>query len=758
MSKKNIHKSEKYSSKQSYENSFISDVIETYNHISQMDLDAQKEAIRNIIAHIKNAVAEGKNVEEIKDMILYNMSNLVSIIKYPNLTNFYQIRTLEYMMGLNLDPYIDELLLSNIDILEFEKKNKENYSADVEKNVMIELCGMIRDFLEARKYTTDENFIILYKKIKNRSLTIEDKPLLSKYIKLYLKELEIGKSAVWEEQKKNPEECRKLLLKHRNEVFEVLTPIRPDSEDLEMKLQADDIKFDEELQKKAEQIRAVAKSNNTSISNAVTTSHFDMRNKKHAAVKLKLFSKKPFISNNKEDNFLIIMSEALNKFDEEDLAKIYEILLMSEYGESKLAKESCKEVIHNFFGRIVFQKNLMHAREHLMERLSALITFYKATGCLSIFCNINNSRLSRIYLEDLQIDEETLFAKFLNDDKLANQYFVDIDKEPDCSYKGTPMDCTSDEAIVGMSAFYTNRMSKQVQIYATLAYILDKKNVVERIFDNPDLEYEDLKYTDDDICTYMAMYKCFQKLMIKNYFQGLPPSKVLYEEEVHKNLFNILHKYKRVYEKYFPDKGFDFERDIDFVMMDVKLIQDMYELKSISIKSLLYTAITDKKKNIINWGFVPEDENSDGKFVLIGFDIKTLNMPLFVHMKREELIEFLQELTGNTKLRVYEGANDMYSYTIRQRVTAQVLYPLSKDEKKKLFKVQGTGALTDYYKHIRWLQQSNNPPLLSHVPGSRVYDFETDQIEKVNVDDLTNKKAAKKKTAGKKSKKTGEDR
>ena len=35
--------------RQSYENSFISDVIKTYNNITDADLEAEKNAIKNIV-------------------------------------------------------------------------------------------------------------------------------------------------------------------------------------------------------------------------------------------------------------------------------------------------------------------------------------------------------------------------------------------------------------------------------------------------------------------------------------------------------------------------------------------------------------------------------------------------------------------------------------------------------------------------------------------------------------------------------------
>ena len=84
------------------------------------------------------------------------------------------------------------------------------------------------------------------------------------------------------------------------------------------------------------------------------------------------------------------------------------------------------------------------------------MTFYRASGCLEQYCDINNNKLSRIYLGNLGIDQDTLFGKFVNDDELAEQYFIDENSDFSRCFKGTPISYSSDEAIIGMSAFYTN--------------------------------------------------------------------------------------------------------------------------------------------------------------------------------------------------------------------------------------------------------------------------------------------------------------
>lgn len=742
-----------YKPKNDYENRFISDVINVYNNISERDIENQKEALRAVIKYIKKASKEGKTYEQIEKMVLYNISNLFEVVQYPNLSNFYQMRTLEYMMSADIEPYVHEILVNELDIDKFQKNYKVEYSANVKNNILFELCSMISDFSNLENNSTDSEYELLRQKIKQKSLTVDDEKLLSKYIKMYLDEIKIGKSIYWDEQKKDLEECRKLLLRYKDQIFDVET-VQLGAQQLKRK--SDDIVISDNAKQQglADKIDAMKQLVNQkggaySI-DAKSVKQDCSIPESYEKVTLKKFCKKPFISNSKMDNFLIVMNDSLRKMEQSFLEKMYKVIVLSESCPQPELREQCKDVVYGFFKLITYNKNLMHAKERLTERLCAIISFYKAAGILDNLCAINNSRLNRIYLGDLKVDSDTIYSKFINDGNFSEQYFIREEGEYEELYKGTPINFTSNEAIIGMSAFYTNRMAKQIPEFAKLRYILDKKDAVKTICENPDTELEDLDYTNEELATYMAMYKVMQDIMNRKYFNNTSEDQYLYEEKVYEELSKKLSKYKDVYEKYYPDLGFDYKKDITTIMMDAGFMSQLYELKEFSIKSLLYTAITDQKKNIINWGFVPEDDCLDEKFVLIGFDIKTLNSPIFVHIKKDELIQFLKELTGDYKIRVYEGSNNMYSYTIKQRVTTQVLYPLSKDEKKRLLKLEGKGILTDYYKHIKWLQQSSSLPILSHAPGSREYNLLTGEISKVKSQNQSQADEAKKSKVGSK--------
>lgn len=731
MAKDSAYKGEKYKLKSDFENRFISDVINVYNSISERDIEDQKEALRTVIEYIKKANKNGWTYEQIENLVLYNITNLFEVIQYPSLANFYQMRTLEYMISEDMDPYVHEILASNMDVKKFYMSHKGKYSANVKNNVLLELCGMINDIYQLEDHSVDPEYELLRQKIEKNELTIDDEKLLCKYIKLYLNELKIGKSAYWEEQKKDLEECRKMLVRFKDQIFKV-EKVSLDTKKSQKILEDSFLLQDsqQDIGDKIDFIKQMMNQNGYATDVKYTKQEKGFIDPTER-VTLNNFVKKPFISNSKTDNFLIIMSDFFHRMDETLIEKMYRVIVFSENYPEKEYRNQCRDAIYSFFKTIGYCKNMMHAKEHLLERLSAIMNFYKASGLLDSQCIVNNNRLSRIYLGDLKIDSDTVFSKFINDESKGNEYFIREDTDYENLYKGTPIYFSSNEAVIGMSAFYTNRMAKQIPVFAKLRYILDKRDAVKKICENPEMNLEDLDYSDEELKMYMAMYRVMQDNMIRKYFNCVPEDEYLYEEKAYEELNKKLNKYKNVYERYYPNMGFDYEKDVTSIMMDAGMMTHLYRLKEFSIKSLLYTAITDQKKNIINWGLVLEDDCTDEKYALLGFDIKSLNSPIFVHINKDDLEQFLKTLTGDTKIRMYEGANDMYSYTIKQRVTTQLLYPLSKDEKKKLLKLNGKGAITDYYKHIKWLQQSTSLPMLAHAPGSREYDLVTGQISKI---------------------------
>lgn len=715
---------------------FMSHITTFHDGLPAKKIENQKNAIKNAIEQIKKAAAEGKKPEDIETMLMNNMKNLFERINNPSLEDFYQARTYEYLYTIDLKPYVEELLVKKINPLEYEQKNV--YTANLEANILLALCVGLKYFLRININLKNPEFELLCSKIKKNELTIEDQDVILKYIKRLMKEIKCGKSALWAKQRQDIKKCMKLFYKYRDVIFEVQKP-RVNGTNKSVKrsngiANKTKTKGIEELKSKIGITSLMPLNNQYSVTTQNTDYYLNDDKKPIPTAKIKKFIVNPFMSENSDNNFLCIMNETLSEieFDEQFLGKLYIVISKYTPGDSKKSEESnavIVEALGKFFKMVRLGKDITQVKEMLMERVCALTAFFKAAGLLDAFGEKNNRTLERVYLGDLTINMNDLFSKYITNIGLEDSYFVDKNTRYDGAYKGTPMSITCDEAVAGLSTFYTNRMTKCADVYTALPFILKKKNVIARICENPELSYDDLGFSDESIAIYMSVYACLQRLIINKYLlKQDDESKISEFYKYHDEIVAALEKYRYIYETMYPGMGFNFEADIDFAAIDAMLINALYDIKDDCVKLLLYTAITDNKKNILNWGFVPEDENTDERFVLLGFDIKSLSSPLFVHIKRDELVEFIEELTAKHELQVYEGANDVYSYSIRNRINTQVLYPLSKDERRKLAKLNGIGNQTDYYKHICWLQQNGIEPLLAHKPGSRVYNFDTNTI------------------------------
>lgn len=712
-----------YIFRKDYESSFISDVIETHNNFSDIEVDEQIDAIKNIIKFIKKEKEKGTSLENIQDMVFFNLNNIVELIKYPSLSNFYKLRTIEYIKGIDLKPYLEEIVKSKINVMKYEGADKIIYSANIENNIIMELCGFLADIKMFKKMTTDEEIGVLHDKIVNNKLEMSDIDRLNKYIQRYLKEINFDRKSYWKSIKSDTESCRKLLYKLKDRIFEVKTisQIEPESNN-------SDLSNMEEIKKQMEEIRA-----NPMKSTNIANYSANTGKKQQRYVTLKPLTKSPFIGNDKTENFIIIMTDFFRGYDPETINLLYDLIELSEIEIDKDRREQSRGYLRDILGMLNYKNSVLYIRDFLLKRICILMTYFKATESLDSFCDRNNKRLQRSYLGELKIELEDVYKKFISESVPNGIYFFGKNMEYEKLCKDAAIYSISDEALVAMSATFVNRMAKIMPIYKNLGYILEKKDVIERIYNNPKLEYEDLGYTREDISTYMAMYKVLQDKVIQSSYRRDSNGNCHYDNSVSSDeIQRKLNKYRNVYEGYFRNMGFNFRNDLNAVMTDSELVDEMYKLKDFSVKSLLYTAITDRNKNIINWGVALNDDNNNSKFILLAFDIKSLNMPVFVHVKKDELIEFLKELTGDSKIQVYEGSGDMNNCYAGQRMSTQILYPVSKTEKKRMLKLSGHGANTRFFKHIKWMQEPNKEHPFSIAPGSREYNLETEEITITN--------------------------
>lgn len=729
---------EKYRLRDSKEISFVNKIYEMCSKgYTDVTVDNQIVAIKRVIEYIKYRKQEGATIEKVKEEVRRYIYDLMYQVSYPTLSNFYRARTYDYLDGMDLKPYIKEIIDKKIDIRKFAIDYHDELDANIEKNIIIELCQLMSDFEHVLLYSSNEDIINLYEKIKDNKLSYSDIDILAKYINLYIKEKKIGRNNCWQKAVKNPEELRKKFVKYIDDIFEVQEIGKAKCVDEIRDKEHKELNSDGKLDK----INSI-----TGDANQYDIlQHVNIDNKKLKRVKLKALKGNPFIGTDEKNNSLIFLHILVQSMTEcarpekvdDMLRKMYDIVVKSSTEKTAIGKEFFRKQIYEWFSFVEFNKNTLQVNDALSKRIAILIDFFSSNGQLEKFCETNASRLKKIKLPELKISHEDLYRKFLATEKDKNDLLYLKDAEigkafyEEC-FKNTPLEAASQEALIAMSSFYVNRLAKEEIAYERVRYIFDQQDVIEQIYENPEIEYEDLDIDRNALILYMSMYDVVKSLILQLYISKLQDGASFREDEWIQDSMCILSDIKNAYEKFFKEhnSNFNYSRDIKNVIYGAVLSECVYDCKQFSVNSLIYTAVTDKKKNIINWGYVPEDENKDKNMILIGFDIKSLNMPMYTHVRRDELISFLKKLTGNTLIPVYEGADDMYNYALKKRLTTQILYPLSKDEKKTLLKIKGIVTEDRTYQHLRWLQQPNNPPTSKYVPGNRVYNIETGEIIK----------------------------
>lgn len=665
------------------------------------DIKDQINMLKSAIELIKTDKKNKKTLPEIEEKLYKYLRNMFFEIEQPGLNDFFRLITFERMLkGQKVDiaARVKAILESGKDIHSIDSdidKNDNAYTGDLDKNIDILLCELICE-LATYEYSISEKFNNMRSKIKRGELTVSDVPLLTEYLKRMIETISIGRTEECQRILKNDiDELYYRLINNMDKFFEVHE---------ETVIRNVDEQVPDELPVSIDELRKFANSSNNKREIVTAVGSRSPR-----YVTLKKCITNPFISNDKKNNMDIYIYSLLENYSRHPgwFNDFYNLLRKSRKDEDvkKYIKDEC------FKKDLKYDHSSMHVRALLSERIAKLMDLYEQSGKIDDYNGLNNKRLSDKNLERLTIDTSQLL-EILKSLEKANTI--------------------STEAIIAMSAFYANRLTKIWPIFARIKFILDKKNLIKAVYENPDLTYEDFEFSEEEIKLYMAQYDTLQQILQDGYVSKLSDS------EIYKLEFDAetREKAKTLYASSLAQHAISynnlygtFEQDAKNVSPNCEIPRKFYALKNANIKSLIYTALTDKKHNIINWGYVPYDESGDNKRMLIGFDIKYLNMPVFFHIKERDLAMFISDLTGDTKIPVYEGDIDMYDFSEKKRITTLVLFPVPSTLRKNI-ELRPKDKARTLIEHLRWLQKPKNRPVFIGEPGSKVYDFATKKISK----------------------------
>ena len=397
-------------------------------------------------------------------------------------------------------------------------------------------------------------------------------------------------------------------------------------------------------------------------------------------------------------------------------------------------KNKIKEKIKKFVEES-YKARLKEMKNRYSQKLANCVQFLDEMGLLEKYNDQNNSVLDNMNLPMLKCEYESTKDKFGLTDLKRPEFIKRF----------------SLDEIIAMASFYSNRLEKEVLKYNESMYIANKMGLIDEIYEKGDCN---LEVTDEDLRELLAQLtflmesgkKVLQQTSRKdNVYVGDNRVKVDLSDDnrVRRKLIEFYGKdynelYKNVFLKAYSN---DFVNDLDIAtVLEIDRL-NLYYCKDFAMESLM-VILTDKDKNKnINWGYIPEEKNGKNsiqnkeKFVLIGIDMKGFNMPLKLHFERKKLETFLKNYTGNTKLPVYEGNDDM-NVPWNGFITTQVYTPLTKEQRKNL---KNTNVPKSDYKyrfleHIKWMMFPNRyPNYLCDEHGNKIpkkyADLETGRID-----------------------------
>ena len=263
------------------------------------------------------------------------------------------------------------------------------------------------------------------------------------------------------------------------------------------------------------------------------------------------------------------------------------------------------------------------------------------------------------------------------------------------------IDTLSLEQLTVLNAFWQNRVSKCASEIKKGIFIMDSLNLWDNIEDKNNID----QISDEVLFGIVLKVKLLDNIAEKarkNITEYDESENYRYARYDYKKNITSDFKgnYKFEFDNILPDMENDFLKDIDCCQSIRNNIKIIYETKEAMIRALLLQINHNSK--ITNWGYIPEDKIDDDNFVLIGIDYPGFNLPLKLHMRKKNIMQFFDETKSDAIIPIYEGEKDMM-YKGR-RLTTKIYMPLTEQRESEIIAKNKTINVVDLkYNYIRHL-------------------------------------------------------
>ena len=332
-------------------------------------------------------------------------------------------------------------------------------------------------------------------------------------------------------------------------------------------------------------------------------------------------------------------------------------------------------------------------------------------GLLKKYHKQHTNTLSNIGLRQLTYDEKSLNEEEMDLVKLFNQDTL----------KKLPI-----QNIIALNAFWTNRLTKEIESLEDARFICQDLNVFEKILkekiENKDADSKVSIPSDEQIDKELLKIKIINRIseyckeeILKDIKQL--PDKEKSKIEIDPYISSISSEYQDKYYEYFqkilPQTNNILNNDVMNSITSKNMIYNLYEGKNNAQLALLEGCLSNEQ--IKNWGYI-EDESKEN-VVLIGFDIEGLNMPLRLHINKKYLKQFLNENEMENKMPIYKGNQDFTVYG--NNISTPLLMTLDNKRISKLknYKVdfQKEPDIARYIEHCKYLINTSNQNFPKHL-------------------------------------------
>lgn len=343
--------------------------------------------------------------------------------------------------------------------------------------------------------------------------------------------------------------------------------------------------------------------------------------------------------------------------------------------------------------------NKKEIKNKYIQNLVFMGEFFEEFQLIQRYLKSNNRNLKMAGLQALQCDEKD-FRKIFTQEYLST---LTIEK------------------LEYLNATWINRFSKEIEGIAKASFVINDFDLWKDIYQGKELDFsdEELKWELIKITTLTNfLVQSLSERRQKNEENDsesadrdndLDDENIEYAREIQDKEGE---KYRSIYSEKLPKSKNIFIDDIQSFESIYNAVQTSYFLKDKTLVNMLYNL--QLNKSIQNWGIMAQEEEGrllNAKYVLIGIDLRGMNMPIRLHIPKDLLIECTPEINGVKVLPLYAGREDfIIDYSSKNTnshksyITSSILKPIESHDKEKM-------------KELLHLRQSNLCLHLGYIYG-----------------------------------------